>query len=138
MHFAKSCVLLGRTLAITRRTSKHIGRLVPEEVGGNAHRALNGSRHRVIRGFPLLAQKVPQIFHCHRLAIAAQDHAKAELFPAPPRSWNLATLGQAVIMAFQCLQNGHRTTSFAWKGGTSITPSTICARKKRDSLPRAK
>src|SRR3546814_6012442 len=76
-----------------------------------------------------------EILHIDHRSIAPKHDAPAKLLRALPR---LRDAVEPVIIAVERLKDRHPTTSSDRKGGTSITPSFISARKKRDSLPFAK
>src|SRR3546814_6289786 len=73
-----------------------------------------------------------EILHIDHRSIAPKHDAPAKLLRALPR---LRDAVEPVIIAVERLKDRHPTTSSDRKGGTSITPSFISARKKRDSLP---
>src|SRR3546814_9286859 len=75
------------------------------------------------------------MLHIDHRSIAPKHDAPAKLLRAWPR---LRDAVEPVIIAVERLKDRHPTTSSDRKGGTSITPSFISARKKRDSLPFAK
>ena len=70
-------------------------------------------------------------------AFTVEDDRKADLRRREAKDRRLALQCQPVVPPSEGLQDGHAATPSSPSAGTSITPSTMRARKNRSSIPAA-
>src|SRR3546814_11504302 len=66
-------------LAFAGGAPQHIGALVPEEIGGNAHGALDRCGHHIGFGTGLFSRQIVEILHIDHRSIAPKHDAPAKL-----------------------------------------------------------
>src|SRR5690625_7080706 len=123
-------LLLG-SLACGAHT-QHVAGLVRKKAGRNITGTLGRLRHDEAARPRFLARCVTNIVDRSHATISGQHNLVADL--ARTVAWRCNALRtlfqQTLVVTGQCLQD-HALTSVLRQSGTSMTPSTMCARKNR-------
>src|SRR3546814_6034320 len=126
MRCNEGSMFLCGPLAFAGGAPQHIGALVPEEIGGNAHGALDRCGHHIGFGTGLFSRQIVEILHIDHRSIAPKHDAPAKLLRALPR---LRDAVEPVIIAVERLKRSEEHTS-ELQSLMRISYAVFCLQKK--------